>query len=256
MTASLLAEPKMHECGACHRLFPELGDVFSHDCPEARAASTYRRMVTDVTIGSRELSRTSTPTTGGQGGQGIERPTEKQTAFLRTLLAERVGVEEIRASLNAHREAGTLSKRVVSAAIESLQALAPRKIPGDVKPAGPGTTEKETLLAIPAGRYFVLDTFVKVDRPSKGTYAGFIFVKRQSHPDDDGIRMAMLNPKSARATVDEGYRHVLEALLEDPSKAAVEYGHRTGSCCICGRTLTDPASIEAGIGPICASKFG
>lgn len=37
--------------------------------------------------------------------------------------------------------------------------------------------------------------------------------------------------------------------------AAVEYGRATGRCSVCGRTLTDPVSIEAGIGPICAEKL-
>lgn len=30
----------------------------------------------------------------------------------------------------------------------------------------------------------------------------------------------------------------------------------TGVCCICGRELTNHASIDAGIGPICADKYG
>ena len=36
---------------------------------------------------------------------------------------------------------------------------------------------------------------------------------------------------------------------------AQEYGRITGICCNCGRKLTNEESIEAGIGPICASKF-
>lgn len=37
---------------------------------------------------------------------------------------------------------------------------------------------------------------------------------------------------------------------------AARIGHQTGSCCICGRELTDPASIAMGIGPICIDKAG
>lgn len=36
---------------------------------------------------------------------------------------------------------------------------------------------------------------------------------------------------------------------------AKELGHLYGMCIRCGATLTDESSIEAGIGPICASKF-
>lgn len=37
--------------------------------------------------------------------------------------------------------------------------------------------------------------------------------------------------------------------------AVSKYGKETGTCLVCGRTLTNPDSIEAGIGPICASRF-
>jgi hypothetical protein len=42
----------------------------------------------------------------------------------------------------------------------------------------------------------------------------------------------------------------------DPVAEAVAYGKRTGICCCCGRELTNEGSIDAGIGPICAEKWG
>lgn len=51
----------------------------------------------------------------------------------------------------------------------------------------------------------------------------------------------------------------LEKILEvaaDPLGMAVQYGKQTGNCSCCGRELTDPSSVEAGIGPICATKWG
>lgn len=51
---------------------------------------------------------------------------------------------------------------------------------------------------------------------------------------------------------------VMELLAEfelDPLAAAKKYGKLAGRCCSCGKDLTDPESIEAGIGPICASRF-
>jgi uncharacterized protein DUF6011 len=41
----------------------------------------------------------------------------------------------------------------------------------------------------------------------------------------------------------------------DPLEAAKKYGKLSGRCCSCGRDLTDPVSIEAGIGPVCAQRF-
>lgn len=36
---------------------------------------------------------------------------------------------------------------------------------------------------------------------------------------------------------------------------AKEFGALYGTCCVCGKTLTDEKSIAAGIGPVCARKF-
>jgi hypothetical protein len=48
---------------------------------------------------------------------------------------------------------------------------------------------------------------------------------------------------------------VLE-VASDPHNAAIAYGQRTGNCAICSRELTNHASIDLGIGPICAEKYG
>lgn len=45
-------------------------------------------------------------------------------------------------------------------------------------------------------------------------------------------------------------------VASDPEQAAVAYGKKFGSCGCCGRELSDPVSVERGIGPICAEKFG
>lgn len=58
----------------------------------------------------------------------------------------------------------------------------------------------------------------------------------------------------------EGRRDGVEALLleiaKDPLAAAIKYGQRTGNCACCGRLLTNHNSINLGIGPICAQKWG
>jgi hypothetical protein len=58
--------------------------------------------------------------------------------------------------------------------------------------------------------------------------------------------------KSAPAAI-EGE---LIALASDPLAALTAYGKRTGNCSCCGRPLTNPVSVAAGIGPICAGKWG
>lgn len=49
---------------------------------------------------------------------------------------------------------------------------------------------------------------------------------------------------------------ILCEIASDPMESAVRYGRATGTCCCCGRELTNPASVEAGIGPDCASGWG
>lgn len=53
-------------------------------------------------------------------------------------------------------------------------------------------------------------------------------------------------------TVEGAARKVAESSVE----AAVAALVRSGRCCRCGRKLTDPTSVEAGIGPDCQDDFG
>lgn len=48
----------------------------------------------------------------------------------------------------------------------------------------------------------------------------------------------------------------LLSIAADPLAAAVNHGKMTGRCAICSRKLSDPPSVDRGIGPVCAEKFG
>lgn len=45
------------------------------------------------------------------------------------------------------------------------------------------------------------------------------------------------------------------ALIADPMAAIKATGQEVGSCAICGLELTDPESLERGVGPICAERL-
>jgi len=60
--------------------------------------------------------------------------------------------------------------------------------------------------------------------------------------------------RNAGADID-ALRALIAELEANPLVAAMKYGRLSGRCCSCGRDLTDPSSIKAGIGPICATKF-
>jgi hypothetical protein len=48
----------------------------------------------------------------------------------------------------------------------------------------------------------------------------------------------------------------LAAFAANPAGQAAAHGHKTGSCCFCGLTLTDQRSVTVGYGPICAERWG
>ena len=87
------------------------------------------------------------------------------------------------------------------------------------------------------GALYVLDRGIYIGKLSGGEFVpGRDFARLE-----EGERIAMID--------------AIVAILADPAAAVRRYGHETGICSCCGRTLTDPVSIAAGIGPICASRF-
>lgn len=49
---------------------------------------------------------------------------------------------------------------------------------------------------------------------------------------------------------------VLSQIAANPGEAATRFGLNIGKCGVCGRRLTNAASRERGIGPVCAEKWG
>lgn len=102
---------------------------------------------------------------------------------------------------------------------------------------------------VPAGRYAIEDEdgvlkFFRVDRPTEGRWAGYVFLKVQASDDLHPIK----NPARKE--------FIFKAIAHDPRAASIRYGRELGHCGICGKTLTDPESIANGIGPVCAGRVG
>jgi len=89
--------------------------------------------------------------------------------------------------------------------------------------------------------------------PSYGQNAGNVYVKRGD------LYLGKINPQgnlSASRDCDNNDRVDIARVGADPLAQAIAHGKQTGKCSCCGRELTDPVSIERGIGPICAERFG
>lgn len=95
------------------------------------------------------------------------------------------------------------------------------------------------------GDYAALET-TTVAQPKKSdwTYAGALLPSGQFKPYS----------KTVDALLAKGLLGALDAFAADPMTALVEFGKTTGICGCCGRKLTDPKSVAAGIGPVCSGK--
>ena len=175
-----------------------------------------------------------------------DQPTAKQVAYLRTLLAEREGIdaaEAIRDSLNRRREAGQLTRVVVSEAIDRLVAIRrPRR------EAGTPQRFDRQLPDVPAGHYAIASTegaanaiaFYRVDRPTEGDYAGGTFVKRiiGGRPDSNV-------PRGHVAGI---LARIVEAGV---AESQLLYRQEIGTCAKCNRRLSNDYSRAVSYGPEC-----
>lgn len=96
--------------------------------------------------------------------------------------------------------------------------------------------------------------------PETGSNPGFIYVKRT------GEYVGKISPRGewfpGREATDR-LTAALQSVDANPMAAAREYARFTaerdgnvGSCCCCGRLLTNPESVRLGIGPICGGRWG
>lgn len=158
--------------------------------------------------------------------------TEKQVAFVKRLVEQKGGT---------HPDYDALTKSNASSLIEELLA--------QPNASAPGKSAPDEEVNVPAGHYAVTGNdgttdFYRVDRPTKGKWAGWTFVKLQVSDDYQRV---------SQAQSDTILKRIEEA---GPREAAIRYGHELGKCSLCNRTLTNNDSIEAGIGPVCARNVG
>lgn len=100
--------------------------------------------------------------------------------------------------------------------------------------------------ALPAGHYALRGAdgveFYKVDRPTRGKWAGRTFVTRIAGDAEYPVK-------------GERGRTVERLIAADPLAASALYGQELGVCGVCSRTLTNEESRAYGIGPQCRGKF-
>ena len=154
--------------------------------------------------------------------------------------------------LHLKARAATVSKRRASEWIDSLLAL-PDKESAEPK-ARPANRFRDD---VPAGRYAVEGSdgttdFYKVDRPTEGRWAGYVFVKLLIASGGHGVESL-----SEQRIAPVASRTVLGRIAEAGVQESMQrFGREIGSCGHCGRVLTNEDSRALGIGPVCAGKMG
>lgn len=150
---------------------------------------------------------------------------EKQIALITKLLGERdLGRDVDVASLTGGRGGSA------SALIDELFA-APKKVSGNRR----GGWD--------AGMYLGSDD--RIYRVYLGQQSGQMLVKEVVGDPEHGYAMEYLGLAAKHVPADA------RRMTLDEAKA---WGKATGSCVKCGRRLDVPESVDAGIGPVCASK--
>lgn len=135
------------------------------------------------------------------------------------------------------------TKGVLNCLLADMRRAGSKPAPATTATPAPATPD------VPAGHYAIEEEgelhFFQVEHGKPGTrWEGFTFLSIQASDDLHSIR----NPERKSA--------ILTAIAANPAMASAAYGHGIGRCGVCNRTLTDPVSIENGIGPKCAAKMG
>jgi hypothetical protein len=88
--------------------------------------------------------------------------------------------------------------------------------------------------------------------------AGAVYVKTRNTEEAEGAYMGkVMGGKFLRVRdCTDAQQAAVVAVCSDPEQAAIAFGKRFGRCAVCARELSDPESIERGIGPVCAENYG
>jgi hypothetical protein len=96
-------------------------------------------------------------------------------------------------------------------------------------------------------------------KPNRDNSALWVTSQSETEMGDYGMKpkyLGKVTTAGCDSRLSDTVKEIIMGAAQDPLNAAIRYGKLSGECSCCGRELTDPRSIERGIGPICATKFG
>jgi hypothetical protein len=131
-------------------------------------------------------------------------------------------------------------------------------------PCVPCTLAKAAPVEVPGAKYALPNPdgtvrCFQVDRPTKGKWAGWTFVKSLIGAPGDWRRARLARHQQedvlAEIRSDEYFDAEASVLLRGPRAAAVRYAREHKRCSSCDAKLSDPQSQALGMGPVCAKRF-
>ena len=181
---------------------------------------------------------------------------EKANPGLIDALREVVSWNSFAASLvEQFDDRGSLSEKQTGAAVAMLMDIKAKKAERAEAP----TVDLSNVVAMFNKAHeaiktpkFRFEDLVISRAPDHGVNAGALYVKI-----DGGYAGKVKDGKFfGLKTAPDGILSKLEQISKDPLSSAVAFGKKTGNCSMCNRDLTRHDSIERGVGPICAEKWG
>ena len=96
-------------------------------------------------------------------------------------------------------------------------------------------------------------------KPNRDNTALWVTSQTEFEQGDYGMKpkyLGKVTTSGCDSRLSDDVKAIIMGAANDPLNAAIRYGKVSGECSCCGRELTVKESIERGIGPICAKKFG
>jgi len=198
--------------------------------------------------------------------QTVAPATEKQVAYLFSLAAKRVVPADLMEEISS-AEDGLLAKATASHLIDLVKELPYRR----TAPTSVQTVTSAPVRQIPVGLWTVVDgeghVTLKVEEASwangktvisylsgsdnERAYTGFAFMTEQG-VKVWGSKSHLHRQIAAAQFLTTGS---LDEARENFLQVAEAHALASGSCLACGRTLTVPASLHRGLGPVCAQRL-
>lgn len=177
--------------------------------------------------------------------------TEKQVAFIKRLLDERVVDDEYVHWLLCQIESGDLMSS--GASVEIAVLMGKPKKNSSVR----AQAHKPNVEAVEGFYTYEGNTYEVKTSKTGHKYAMLLVVKEigtcggcEACDGENACKKVKASWK-----YEQGAMKNFQKFVRMTVEQAAEFGHKFGVCMCCGRTLTNPESIARGIGPICAEGF-